>query len=99
MLSAQSFIVPDAAMEPGFGSVDGYQRAFRNEFGVNPGNYADNPIPIPLFVPCPVVSQNQETGQKGYYQAGDQGRQLLQKNTSKKLSGRSGTRSGNMILR
>ena len=26
----------DVAMEMGFGSVDGYQRAFRREFGCNP---------------------------------------------------------------
>ena len=30
-------------------SVDGYQRAFKREFGTNPKEYADNPIPIPLF--------------------------------------------------
>ena len=29
----------DAAMDLGFGSVDGYQRAFRNEFGMNPKEY------------------------------------------------------------
>ncbi len=51
--------VLDVAMELGFGSVDGYQRAFRNEFGMNPKEYADHPVPIRLFIPYPVVSQDQ----------------------------------------
>ncbi|MDO4548599.1 MAG: AraC family transcriptional regulator [Clostridia bacterium] len=41
----------DAAFETGFGSVDGYQRAFFREFGRNPGEYARNPVPITLFIP------------------------------------------------
>ena len=32
--------VTDAACDLGFGSVDGYQRAFLREFGCNPGQYA-----------------------------------------------------------
>ena len=59
-LRDESVKVLDVAMELGFGSVDGYQRAFRNEFGVNPKEYADHPVPIWLFIPYPVVSQNQE---------------------------------------
>ena len=59
-LRDDSVKVLDVAMELGFGSVDGYQRAFRNEFGVNPKEYADRLIPIWLFVPYPVVSHNQE---------------------------------------
>ncbi|MBQ8965233.1 AraC family transcriptional regulator [Ruminococcus sp.] len=43
--------VIDAAMDLGFGSVDGYQRAFRSEFGINPKEYALSPVPIQLFVP------------------------------------------------
>ena len=43
--------VIDAANELGFGSVDGYQRAFFREFGCNPGEYARTKIPIPLFIP------------------------------------------------
>ena len=31
-------LILDIAMEMGFGSVDGYQRAFRREFGCNPRN-------------------------------------------------------------
>lgn len=43
--------VADAAFELGFKSVDGYQRAFFREFGCNPKEYADNPVPIYLFTP------------------------------------------------
>ena len=43
--------VTDTAFEMGFGSVDGYQRAFFKEFGCNPGKYAVNPVPISLFTP------------------------------------------------
>lgn len=41
----------DIAFEMGFGSVDGYQRAFRREFHCNPSDYAANPCPIYLFYP------------------------------------------------
>lgn len=41
----------NVAMSMGFGSVDGYQRAFRREFGCNPKEYADSPVPIWLFTP------------------------------------------------
>ena len=40
----------DIAYDLGFSSVDGYTRAFRKEFGINPGEYAKNPVPIQLFV-------------------------------------------------
>ena len=43
--------VIDAANLCGFGSVDGYQRAFLKEFGYNPGEYAKEPVPIALFIP------------------------------------------------
>lgn len=43
--------IVDVAFETGFGSVDGYQRAFLKEFGCNPKEYAKNPVPITLFVP------------------------------------------------
>ncbi len=43
--------IADVAFEMGFGSVDGYQRAFLREFGCNPKEYAKNPVPITLFVP------------------------------------------------
>lgn len=41
----------DVAYDMGFGSVDGYQRAFYREFGCNPRKYAASPIPLPLFTP------------------------------------------------
>ncbi|MBQ6488175.1 MAG: hypothetical protein IJI75_03000 [Solobacterium sp.] len=59
-LRDESVKVLDAATGLGFGSVDGYQRAFHNEFGMNPKEYADHPVPIRLFIPYPVASQNQE---------------------------------------
>lgn len=43
--------IADVAFEMGFGSVDGYQRAFYREFGVNPKEYARNPVPVALFIP------------------------------------------------
>lgn len=42
--------VTDVAFSLGFGSVDGFTRAFYKEFGCNPGVYARNPVPIGLFV-------------------------------------------------
>ncbi len=46
--------VLDIALQTGFNSVDGFQRAFYREFGCNPGTYANHPIPIPLFLPTGV---------------------------------------------
>ncbi len=46
--------VIDVALEAGFESVDGYQRAFLREFGCNPSEYARSPKPIPLFMPTGV---------------------------------------------
>lgn len=43
--------ITDVAFEMGFGSVDGFQRAFMREFGCNPREYASNPVPIFLFTP------------------------------------------------
>ena len=43
--------VLDVALDLGFQSVDGYQRAFLREFGLSPKEYARSPIPIPLFTP------------------------------------------------
>ena len=43
--------VTEVAYDLGFGSVDGYQRAFRREFGCNPREYARTKVPIPLFIP------------------------------------------------
>ena len=49
-LKAEHTKIIDVAFDLGFASVDGYTRAFRKEFGINPGEYAKNPVPIKLFV-------------------------------------------------
>ena len=41
----------DIAFDLGFKSVDGYQRAFFREFGCNPHEYAQKPVPLYLFTP------------------------------------------------
>ena len=41
----------DAAFDLGFGSVDGFTRAFTREFGMCPSAYAAEPVPLTLFVP------------------------------------------------
>ncbi|MGN1131750.1 MAG: helix-turn-helix domain-containing protein, partial [Ruminococcus sp.] len=43
--------VTDTAFDYGFGSVDGYTRAFCREYGLNPKEYSKSPVPIPLFIP------------------------------------------------
>lgn len=43
--------VTDVAYDLGFGSVDGYTRAFHREFGCNPSEYAKDLIPLTLFIP------------------------------------------------
>lgn len=52
--------ISDVAFEMGFGSVDGYQRAFLHEFGCNPREYALKPVPIYLFTPYDVKFRNIE---------------------------------------
>lgn len=43
--------VTDAALDAGFDSLDGYTRAFARRFGLCPGEYARERVPIPLFIP------------------------------------------------
>lgn len=50
-LRDESCLITDVAMDLGFGSVDGYTRAFAREFGCTPKQYALNPQPLPLFNP------------------------------------------------
>ena len=50
-LKQEQCLVAEAAYECGFGSVDGYTRAFYKEFGCNPGDYVKDPVPIALFIP------------------------------------------------
>ena len=49
-LKAEHTKIIDVAFDLGFASVDGYTRAFRKEFGINPGEYAKSPVPVKLFV-------------------------------------------------
>lgn len=48
--------ITDVAFDFGFNSVDGFQRAFFKEFGCNPHEYANNPVPLYLFTPYSVIS-------------------------------------------
>lgn len=50
----------DVAMDMGFGSVDGYQRAFRREYGCNPKEYSTSPIPVWLFTPNLIISKERK---------------------------------------
>ena len=43
--------VIDAALDAGFSNVDTFRRAFYREFGLNPGDYMKNPVPVPFFIP------------------------------------------------
>ena len=44
----------DIAFDLGFSNADTFTRAFYREFGLNPRDYARNPVPIPLFIPYDV---------------------------------------------
>ena len=59
-LRDENISVLDVAMDMGFGSVDGYQRAFRREFGCNPKEYALSPIPIWLFTPYFIMDEERK---------------------------------------
>ena len=48
----------DVALDTGFESVDGYQRAFYKEFGCNPYEYSMCPTPIYLFKPYGIKYSN-----------------------------------------
>ena len=50
-LRDENIKVLDVALDYGFNSVDGYQRAFFKEFGCNPREYSANPVPLHLFTP------------------------------------------------
>ena len=52
--------VLDVALDMGFGSVDGYQRAFRREFGCNPKEYSSSPVPVWLFTPDLIINERKE---------------------------------------
>lgn len=50
-LRDEDLSVTEVSMDLGFGCVDGFQRAFKDEFDINPKAYSISPIPIPLFIP------------------------------------------------
>jgi len=52
--------VTEVAFQAGFGSVDGFQRAFRREFGTNPAEFAKSPGPVWLFTPFGVKFRHVE---------------------------------------
>lgn len=56
--------ITQLAFEMGFSSVDGYQRAFRREFGCNPKEYSAHPIPLPLFTAYNVKSKINMNGER-----------------------------------
>jgi AraC family transcriptional regulator len=60
MLRDESRKVIDVVTQFEFGSVDGFQRAFKKEFGYNPKEYETNPVPIYLFTPYVIHSQNKK---------------------------------------
>ena len=57
-LRDEQVTVLDVALDMGFGSVDGYQRAFRREFGCNPKEYSTSPVPVWLFTPSPIEDKS-----------------------------------------
>ena len=57
-LRDEQVTVLDVAMDMGFGSVDGYQRAFRREFGCNPKEYSSSPVPVWLFTPSLIENKS-----------------------------------------
>lgn len=56
--------IADIAFDMGFGSVDGYQRAFYREFGCNPKEYMENPVPLYLFTPYGVIYRERRKEEK-----------------------------------
>ncbi len=56
-LRDESCLILDVALDMGFGSVDGYQRAFRREFGINPKEYSTSPVPVWLFTPSYIIDK------------------------------------------
>lgn len=56
-LRDENISVLDVAISMGFGSVDGYQRAFRREFGCNPKEYSTSPVPVWLFTPSLIIDK------------------------------------------
>ena len=61
----------DIATDMGFGSVDGYQRAFRREFGINPKEFSQSPVPVWLFTPSFILQEERNvSNMSGLFQFG-----------------------------
>ncbi|MDO4572746.1 MAG: AraC family transcriptional regulator [Clostridia bacterium] len=84
-LKAEGLRVADVAMELGFKSVDGYQRAFLRAFGVNPGEYLRAPAPITLFIPYGVKFRALRKEAKRMEEVRNVFVQLIQKSARKAL--------------
>ncbi len=59
-LRDENIQILDIAMSMGFGSVDGYQRAFRREFGCNPKEFSTSPVPVWLFTPSLIMDKERK---------------------------------------
>ncbi|MBO4775130.1 MAG: AraC family transcriptional regulator [Lachnospiraceae bacterium] len=59
-LRDEKITVLDVALDMGFQSVDGYQRAFRKEFGCNPKEYSTSPVPVWLFTPTLIIDEERK---------------------------------------
>lgn len=59
-LRDDSVKITEVAFDMGFGSVDGYQRAFFRAFGLNPSEYLNHPVPLYLFTPFRVSDGQKE---------------------------------------
>lgn len=72
--------VIDVALDSGFESVDGFQRAFYREFGCNPGTYATHPVPVPYFLPYGVKFTRKQSTDTSHNDAPHQGDIMETKN-------------------
>ena len=54
-LRDEKISITEIAFELEFQSIEGYQRAFKREFGCNPNEYVKHPFPIYLFIPYGVI--------------------------------------------
>lgn len=59
-LRDENVSVLDVALDMGFGSVDGYRRTFRREFGCNPKEYSSSPVPLWLFTPDLIIDEERK---------------------------------------
>lgn len=81
-LRDESCKIADVAFEFGFGSVDGYQRAFYREFGCNPKVYASNPVPIYLFTPYKIEASFIDKNSKMKNQYVERSNECMKKNNA-----------------